>query len=652
MIACAIGGMIVVSGALTLLATAGQDLLPVVIREGNYSFLVTKGVSPAVWALTFLALFALWRRPRPTVLDLWLMVVVCAWLFDIALSAVIGSTRYDLGFYVGRSYGLVAASFVLMMLIIETGGLHSRLAAATAQLEGHARGLEGRVREQTEELHRANRELTAIIEASPVAIYMLDHEGAVTLWKASAERVFGYTEEEALGRLPPYLIEEHLADFRGNLARAVNDVSATGSLEAQGRRKDGKIIDVMIRWARVYDEARQRLGIMYAVADITERKKLESQLQQSQKMEAIGNLTGGMAHDFNNLLGVIVGNLELLRERQAGDLEAELACEALEAALSGADLTRRLLAFARRQPLQPGRANINELIARISKLLDRTLGEEIEISLELGTEVWPVMVDPAQLESSLTNLATNARDAMPKGGHLIIVTSNRHLDDDYASQHAEVQPGDYAMIEVSDTGTGMPPKVASRIFEPFYTTKDQGKGTGLGLSMVFGFMKQSGGHINVYSEVGIGTTFRLYLPRANAGAEAAEAMTPQPFARGRGETVLAVDDNAGLRRVVVRLLDELGYRVLQADSAKTALKVLESETVDLLFTDIVMPGGTSGYELAVAAQARWPQIKVVLTSGLPQKTINPDGKRGNLRTLSKPCRKDDLARTLREVLDG
>ena len=397
-IACAVGGVILVSGALTLLATAGQDLLPVIIREGNYSLLVTKGVSPAVWALTFLALLALWRRPQPTVLDLWLMVVMCAWLLDIALSAVIGSTRYDLGFYVGRSYGLVAASFVLMMLIIETGGLHSRLAAATAQLEGHARGLEGRVREQTEELHRANRELTAIIEASPVAIYMLDHEGAVTLWKASAERVFGYTEGEAFGRLPPYLMEEHLADFRGNLARAVNDVSATGSHEAQRRRKDGKIIDVLIRWARVYDEARQKLGIMYAVADITERKKLESQLQQSQKMEAIGNLTGGMAHDFNNLLGVIVGNLELLRERQAGDLEAELAREALDAALSGADLTRRLLAFARRQPLQPGRANINELIARISKLLDRTLGEEIEISLELGTEVWPVMVDPAQLE--------------------------------------------------------------------------------------------------------------------------------------------------------------------------------------------------------------------------------------------------------------
>jgi two-component system, cell cycle sensor histidine kinase and response regulator CckA len=332
------------------------------------------------------------------------------------------------------------------------------------------------------------------------------------------------------------------------------------------------------------------------------------------------------------------------------DSEVELAREALDAALSGADLTRRLLAFARRQPLEPRRADINELITRISKLLDRTLGEEIEISLELGAEVWPVVVDPAQLESSLTNLATNARDAMPEGGNLTIVTSNQHLDGDYASQHAEVQPGDYAMIEVSDTGSGMPSGVASRIFEPFYTTKEQGKGTGLGLSMVFGFIKQSGGHINVYSEVGIGTTFRLYLPRADAGAEAAEAVTLQPFARGRGETVLAVDDNENLRRIIVRILDELGYRVLQADDAKTALEILASEAVDLLFRDVVMPGGASGY--VDAAQSRWPQVKVLLTSGPPEKAINADGKRRNLRTLSKPVRKDDLARTLREVLDA
>jgi len=243
---------------------------------------------------------------------------------------------------------------------------------------------------------------------------------------------------------------------------------------------------------------------------------------------------------------------------------------------------------------------------------------------------------------------------MPGGGQLIIVTGNRSLDADYASQHAEVQPGDYAVIEVSDTGVGMPPEVESHIFEPFYTTKEEGKGTGLGLSMVFGFMKQSGGHINVYSEVGIGTTIRLFLRRADAGAEASGAVVPAAVVRGSGETVLAVEDNASLRRVVVRQLTELGYRVLEAENAQTALRVLESEPVDLLFTDIVMPGGTSGYELARTVLSRWPQIQIVLTSGFPENKINGDGD-GNerhLRLLSKPYRRDDLGRVIRDVLDS
>jgi CheY-like chemotaxis protein len=329
----------------------------------------------------------------------------------------------------------------------------------------------------------------------------------------------------------------------------------------------------------------------------------------------------------------------------------ELAHEALEAALRGADLTRRLLAFARRQPLQPERTNINELIAGTGKLLDRTLGEEIEVTLELDTDIWPVVVDPAQLEASLINLATNARDAMPKGGHLIIATSNRHLDSDYASELAEVQPGDYVLIEISDTGCGMPPEVASRIFEPFYTTKEPGKGTGLGLSMVFGFIKQSGGHLSVYSEVGIGTTFRLYLPRADSDAETTEAAMPQPFVYGRGETVLAVEDNIGLRRIVVRQLNELGYHVLEAEDAHTALRILENERVDLLFTDIIMPGGTNGYELARIALSRWPGIRILLTSGFPENKIHGSERLSNMRLLSKPYRRNDLGRTIREVLE-
>lgn len=392
---------------------------------------------------------------------------------------------------------------------------------------------------------------------------------------------------------------------------------------------------------------------MREVEERAARKRTEETLQHAQKLEALGQLTGGLAHDFNNLLAIIIGNLDLLRDRQSGypaDSE-ELTRDALEAALRGADLIRRLLAFSRRQPLQPSRIGVTELIAGIVKLLERTIGEQFKIILDFNPDTWPIVVDPAQLESCLINLATNARDAMPNGGSLTIATGNCLLDEDYASQHAELQPGDYVMIEVSDTGTGMPPEVVSHIFEPFYTTKGEGKGTGLGLSMVYGFMKQSDGHINVYSEVGIGTSFRLYFPRVDVGAESSPAVLPTVIVRGNGETVLAVDDNASLRRVVVRQLTAFGYRVLEAEDAQTALRILESERVDVLFADIVMPGGTSGYDLARTTLSRWPVIKIVLTSGFPVKGIG-DPKVPSLRLLRKPYQKDDLGGLIREVLDS
>ena len=532
---------------LTLAAILAEPVLPSIMSGIHYT---PTAVFSLVMAgtVSLLSLVVLWIRRPHTLLDLWLMVVMCAWLFDVGLSAAFNNGRYDLGFYAGRIYVVLGASFVLAVMLVETTRLYTRLAGAAQRVTDYAATLEAGVRSRTTELQRAN---------------------------------------EAL-----------------------------------------KI-------------------------EISERRQAEVQLVQAQKMEAIGNLTGGMAHDFNNLLGIIIGNLDLLRDRQGGDPEAdELSNEALSAALRGADLTRRLLAFARRQPLQPARTDVNELIGGIVKLLERTLGEEIQITLDLNPDLWPVVVDPVQLESSLTNLATNARDAMPAGGQLIIVTGNRSLDADYASQHAEVQPGEYAMIEVSDTGTGMPPEIASRIFEPFYTTKDQGKGTGLGLSMVFGFLKQSGGHINVYSEVGIGTTFRLFLPRAGADAEASPVDLATTLVRGNGESVLAVEDNASLRRVVARQLTELGYRVLEAEDAQTALRIIESEPVDLLFTDIVMPGGISGYEIADRVLSRWPQIKVVLTSGFPENRGNGDPIARGLRLLSKPYRRDDLGRIIREVLDS
>jgi signal transduction histidine kinase len=380
----------------------------------------------------------------------------------------------------------------------------------------------------------------------------------------------------------------------------------------------------------------------------------EAKLHQAQKMESIGNLTGGVAHDFNNLLGVVVGNLDLLLERIKNNAEAEkLTHAALGAALRGADLTRRLLAFARQQPLQQQAIDVNNLVNNLIQLLGRVLGEDVKISLNLGDDLWPVVADAAQLESALVNLAANARDAMPHGGQLIVSTYNGHLDADYASSNTDVTPGDYVVIAVSDTGIGMRSDIVTRIFEPFFTTKERDKGTGLGLSMVFGFMKQSGGHINVYSEIDEGTTFRLFLPHSPNGP-VAKIDAPKavgPAMRGH-ETILVVEDNEAVRTIVMRQLAELGYHVLAASDATAAMVVLASgKGVDLLFTDIVMPGQLNGLELARAAVERWPRLKVVLTSGFPETKLSGDGESAaGLRLLSKPYRKDELARVIYEVL--
>ncbi len=383
--------------------------------------------------------------------------------------------------------------------------------------------------------------------------------------------------------------------------------------------------------------------------------EVESQLRQAQKMEAIGNLTGGMAHDFNNLLAIVIGNLDMLVNKRANDPDVqELGNEARDAALQGADLTRRLLAFARRQPLEPQQVALNDLISNHAQLLRRLLGAQVEVKLHLASGIWPAMVDPTQLEAAITNLATNARDAMPNGGTLTIATGNRQLDEDYALSHPEVVAGDYALIEVTDSGTGIPPEVVARIFEPFFTTKEVGKGSGLGLSMIYGFMKQSKGHVSVYSEPGVGTTFRLYLPRSGDAAATAVATEIVETLRGNGETVLAVEDVGPLRRVVVRQLTDLGYKVLEAETATAALDVLGKEKVDLLFTDVILTGGQTGFDLARAARQRHPDLRVVFTSGFPDTKLSTGSgpMAGAGKLLGKPFRKEDLAKALRAALTG
>jgi CheY-like chemotaxis protein len=368
------------------------------------------------------------------------------------------------------------------------------------------------------------------------------------------------------------------------------------------------------------------------------------------RMAAITAVTGGIAHDVNNLLGAIIGNIDLLRERHATDTEArDLLGEALQSALRGAELAQRLLAFASRQKLRPLRLDANALVGRLAQRAGRELGAAIEVVLDLTPGLWPVTADQGQLEASLAHLIANAREAMGTGGRLIIGTRNGHLDADHAGEHPGVKPGDYVIIEVSDTGCGMSQAVASRAFEPFFTTKERGQGNGLGLSMVQGFLAQSGGHIDVSSERGLGTTIRLYLPRLAGEAGNAEP-APSASVDTRGdETVLVVEDDAALRRIVCRQLYGLGYRVLEAEHAAAALRLLETERVAVLFTDIVTPGSIDGIALARTAASRWPELKILLTSGFPQ-AAREGAQVNGFRLLAKPYRREELAHILRDML--
>ncbi len=385
-----------------------------------------------------------------------------------------------------------------------------------------------------------------------------------------------------------------------------------------------------------------------------ERRRIEQQLRRSQRIEAMGQLTGGIAHDFNNLLGVIVINADLLLEQVRGNPEqAELAGQILASAMHGAELTRRLLAFARQQPLSPDIVALNEKLRPIITILKRTLGEDIEIVTRLAEDLWRTRVDASQIEDALLNLAINARDAMPNGGRLTIETANATLDASYAELHAEVVPGDYVMLAMTDTGIGMAPEVIERAVEPFFSTKEVGKGTGLGLSMIYGFVKQSGGHLSIYSELGTGTTVRLYLPRAEA-APAAGDPERRGAAKlaGSGEAILLVDDNAPLRRVTRRQLVGLGYRVRDAGDGPSALALIEAgEPFDLLFTDIGLPAGMSGYQLAEQAKRSLPHLKLLFATGYG----NPGeagARRGPEPLIRKPYRSEELALKVRAALAG
>jgi signal transduction histidine kinase len=412
-------------------------------------------------------------------------------------------------------------------------------------------------------------------------------------------------------------------------------------------------VQLLRAYAALEEETRQRREAEAMVRRFQEIEANEAQIRQAQKMEAIGQLTGGVAHDFNNILTVITGCIEMLGDavKNRPDL-SQMTDMINSAATRGADLTKYLLAFARRQPLQPRPTDVNALVVDAARLLRPTLGEQIEIDSMLSHDSAPALIDASQLSTAILNLALNARDAMPNGGKLTLETRNVVLDEDYAASNSEVNPGSYVMIAVSDTGEGIPGSLLDKVFEPFFTTKGLGKGSGLGLSMVYGFVKQSNGHVKIYSEPGHGTTVKLYLPQATSREDAQADAAEASVAEGGDESILIVEDDALVREYVMTQIKRLGYETLAARNAAEALETIDSpRRIDLLFTDVIMPGGMNGRQLATEAQKRRPKIKVLYTSGYTENAIVHHGRLdAGVLLLPKPYISSDLARMIRTAL--
>jgi len=496
--------------------------------------------------------------------------------------------------------------------------------------------------------------LEMMLDRMPIGCLLYDAEFRFAYWNKAAERIFGYRFEEVRGRHPFGLITPTAAQPRvegifRELAAGRREIDAI----AENMTKDGRTI--LCEWhdMPLFGAENRFTGILAMCQDVTERHATEERLRQSEKMNAVGQLTGGVAHDFNNLLTVVIGNLDLAVDRVQPELQPAIE-GALRAAERGAALVRQMLAFSRRQTLIAETLDLNHVVAGMEQMLRRTLGEDVEIEMRLSSSLWVALADRAQVESALLNLAINARDAMAAGGKLTIETDNAHLDADYAAHNTEVSPGDYVALAVSDTGIGMTAEVLQHAFEPFFTTKEVGKGTGLGLSMIYGFAKQSQGHVKIYSEAGHGTTVRLYLPRKTTAEERAAAPArAERRSEGGSETILVVEDDADVRAFVSGQLRDLGYRVIEAADGPQVQRILESdEPIDLLFTDVVMPGGMTGRQLAETARTRRPALKAVFTSGYTENSIVHQGKldRG-VSFLAKPFRRQDLAAKVRETLD-
>lgn len=524
---------------------------------------------------------------------------------------------------------------------------------ATIQMALQRHATELALRQREAELERSQEDFRFLFASNPLPMWVCDLEtlGFLDVNEA-AVAAYGYSRDEFLRMTitqirPPEEVAR-IRDFPLSDAPAYLAVQNWRHL-----RKDGKIIEVdVFSYALSFEGRRARITV---AIDVTQRNRAEQQLRQSQKMEAVGQLTSGVAHDFNNLLTIIQGNLELLSERLPADkMISAMLSDALGASERGATLTRRLLAYSRQQTLEPRTISLHQLVGDLMVLLRRTLDETIMLDAIIAPDLWHVRIDPGQLENALLNLAVNARDAMPNGGKLTIEAFNAFLDADYAAQNPEMTPGEHVLVAVTDTGIGMPPDVAARAFEPFFTTKAVGRGTGLGLSMVFGFVRQSGGHIRIYSEVGRGTSIKLYLPRALTELDVRVAndkgSAPHP---ARGETVLVVEDDEGLRKLALTMLAGLGYRTLEAADGPQAMEEIgRPGPIDLLLTDVVLPKGMNGPAIASAAQQVRHGLKVLYMSGYTRDAIVHNGVLDEgVHLIMKPFHKAELAAKVRKALD-
>jgi PAS domain S-box-containing protein len=509
---------------------------------------------------------------------------------------------------------------------------------------------EGKAAEET--LRQSQEQFRLLVQGvTDYAIFMLDPTGHVTNWNSGAQRMKGYAAAEIIGQHFSrfYTDEDRAADVP---TRVLQTAEREGRFETEGYRvrKDGSHFWASVVIDAIHDENGKLIGFGKVTRDITERRQAEKALEearealfQSQKMEAVGQLTGGVAHDFNNLLQAISGSLEVVEQRlAAGRSDVTQHMVAARTAMNRATaLTQRLLAFARRQPLNPEYTNLNALVPGMRDLIQKSVGEAIQVEIRLAEELWPIWADANQVESALLNLAINARDAMPNGGRLTVETSNTHLDAAYVGSEPGVQPGDYVMLAVTDTGTGMSPDVLARAFEPFFTTKPVGQGTGLGLSQLYGFAQQSGGHVRIESELGQGTSVKLYLPRHHGAEETRTVVDappePPPPHAPEPRTILVVEDEAIVRMLLVDGLEEQGYTVLEAENGNAALDIVAaSERIDLLVTDVGLPG-INGRQLAEMIRSQRPDLKVLFLTGYAyEAALEKEVLRPNTQLLGKP----------------